>query len=187
MPAPKGYKKANDKPTFYFNEKLEKKPKGQEDSLPKGMTAKEFTKKYGKVVWCDYYHCIHNEQPEGASRKMGTILGNPNYKPLGPKDEGFTGVCNKEEIGIRFKTVISSTGIKQKVPECFNATSNKTGRMDMSRFLQSDGTPYGGSIESQSADQNFTNVAYDVGRKSGTTAKDGGYSSRPVKKAGDNA
>ena len=29
----------------------------------------------------------------------------------------------------------------------------------MSRFLQSDGTPYGGSIESQSADQNFTDSA----------------------------
>ena len=34
----------------------------------------------------------------------------------------------------------------------------------MSRFLQSNGTPFGGSIESQSADQGFTNVAYDVGR-----------------------
>ena len=66
---------------------------------------------------------------------------------------------HKKEIGIRFKTIISSTGIKQKVPECFNGTTNSTGRMDMSRFLQSNGTPYGGSIESQSADQNFSNSA----------------------------
>ena len=66
---------------------------------------------------------------------------------------------NKKEIGIRFKTIISSTGIKQKVPECFNGTTNSTGRMDMSRFLQSNGTPYGGSIESQSADQDFSNSA----------------------------
>tara|TARA_R110002020_G_scaffold388007_4_gene598741 strand:+ start:7192 stop:7698 length:507 start_codon:yes stop_codon:yes gene_type:complete len=159
MPAPKGYKKANDKPTFYFNEKVKKKARGRKDSLPKDMTAEEFKKKYGKVVWCDYYQCIHNEQPEGVSRTIATILGNPNYKPLGPADEGFVGVCNKEEIGIRFKTIISPTGVKQKVPECFNGTSNQTGRMDMSRFLQPNGTPYGGSIESQSSDQNFSNSA----------------------------
>ena len=55
-------------------------------------------------------------------------------------------------------------GVKEKVPQCFNGTSNQTGRMDMSKFLQSNGTPFGGSIESQSADQGFSNVAYDVGR-----------------------
>ena len=51
MPAPRGYKKVNDKPTFYFNEKLKTKAKGRKDSLPKDMTAEEFKKKYAKVVW----------------------------------------------------------------------------------------------------------------------------------------
>lgn len=159
MAIPKNYSKANDKPTFYFNEKLKKKEEKPKDSLPNKMTEKEFKEKYSKIVWCDYYQCIHNEAPEGASRKVGTIIGNPNYKPLGTKDESFKGVCSKEEIAIRFKTVVSSGGVKQKVPACFNAATNKTGRMDMSKLLQGDGTPYGGSIESQSADQNFTNSA----------------------------
>ena len=113
----------------------------------------------------DFYKCIYNETPKGASRTIGTILDNPQYKPLGPKDEGWVGVCGtrKPEIAMRFKTVVSN-GVKEKVPQCFNGTSNQTGRMDMSRFLQSNGTPFGGNIESQSADQGFTNVAYDVGR-----------------------
>ena len=32
---------------------------------------------------------------------------------------------------------------------CFNAAGNKTGYMDFSRLLQSDGSPYGGNIDSQ--------------------------------------
>ena len=171
MGVPRGYKKANDKPTFRFNTKAKHVAKGTVDSLPtergkkKKMTAEEFKKKYAKVVWCDFYKCIYNETPKGASRTIGTILDTPPYKPLGPKDEGWIGVCGtrKPEIAIRFKTVISN-GVKEKVPHCFNGTSNQTGRMDMSRFLQSNGTPFGGSIESQSADQGFSNVAFDVGR-----------------------
>jgi hypothetical protein len=161
MGIPKGYKKANDKPTFYYHEKSKKKVKKAKDSLPKGMTAKEFKEKYSKVVWCDFYACIHNEAPEGASRKIGTILNNANYKPIGTKDESWKGVCGaeKNEIAIRFKTITGAGGSKNKVPECFNAATNKTGRMDMSKLLQGNGTPFGGSIESQSADQGFTGTA----------------------------
>jgi|TARA_R100000781_G_scaffold114970_1_gene88183 hypothetical protein len=162
MGIPSNYRKSNDKPTFYYHEKPKKgrkrKPK---DSLPKGMTVEEFKAKYAKVVWCDYYACIHNESPEGASRKIATILENPHYEPLGTKDESWKGVCgtDKTEIAIRFKTVQGTSGSKDKVPECFNAASNKTGRIDMSKLLQGNGTPYGGSIESQSADQGFTGTA----------------------------
>jgi hypothetical protein len=161
MAIPSNYKKVNDKPTFYYHEKVEKKVEKPKDSLPKGMTVKKFKEKYAKIVWCDYYDCLHNETPKGASRKIGTILNNPQYQPIGTKDESFKGVCgtDKDEIAIRFKTIVGTTGAKQKVPECFNAATNKTGNVDMSRFLQSDGTPYGGSIESQSADQNFTDSA----------------------------
>jgi hypothetical protein len=172
MAAPSNYRKANDKPTFYYNQKAKRKARGTEDSLPKEpgkkkkMTVEEFKQKYGKVVWCDFYKCIYNETPKGASRKLGTVLENPHYEPLGPKDEGWIGICGtrKPEIAIRFKEVTSPGGVKQKVPQCFNGTSNQTGRVDMSRFLQGNGTPHGGSIESQSADQGFTNVAFDIGR-----------------------
>ena len=49
MPAPRGYKKVNDKPTFYFNEKLKTKAKGRKDSLPKDMTAEEFKRNTPKL------------------------------------------------------------------------------------------------------------------------------------------
>tara|TARA_R110002020_G_scaffold163334_1_gene349367 strand:+ start:4199 stop:4672 length:474 start_codon:yes stop_codon:yes gene_type:complete len=154
------YSKVNKNPKFYFMEKKKNKVEKPKDSLPKGMTKKKFKDKYAKVVWCDYYDCIHNEAPEGMSRKVGTIIGNPNYEPIGTKDESFKGVCNKEEIGIRFKVIKTSSGAKHKVPECFNATSNKTGHMDFSKLLQPDGSPFGGNIESGNADTGYSNVGY---------------------------
>jgi hypothetical protein len=154
------YSKVNKNPKFYFMEKNKKKVEKPKDSLPKGMTEKKFKDKYAKVVWCDYYDCIHNERPEGISRKVGTIIGNPNYESIGTKDESFKGVCNKEEIGIRFKVIKTSSGAKHKVPECFNAASNKTGHMDFSKLLQPDGSPFGGNIESGNADTGYSNVGY---------------------------
>ena len=35
------------------------------------------------------------------------------------------------------------------MPSCFVAATNKTGHMNFSRLLQSDGTPLGGNIDSQ--------------------------------------
>jgi len=125
------------------------------------MTAKEFKAKYAKVVWCDYYRCMHNVQPEGAKRKIATLLENPQYKPLGPKDAMIQGICNKAEIGIKYKEIVTSGGIKHKVPECFNVAGNKNKHnVDFSKFIQSDGTPFGGSIESGNADTNWSNAAY---------------------------
>ena len=60
---------------------------------------------------------------------------------------------------IRFKTITGAGNLKHKVPECFNAASNKTGRMDMSRLMQG-GSAIGGSIESQSGDQGYTNYSF---------------------------
>ena len=75
--------------------------------------------------------------------------------PKGTTAEKF----NKKEIGIRFKTITGAGNLKHKVPECFNAASNKTGRMDMSRLMQG-GSAIGGSIESQSGDQGYTNYSF---------------------------
>ena len=122
MAAPRGYKKTTgQKGKTYFYDKPKSKDTKIENKLPKGMTTEQFNAKYSKVVWCDYYKCIHNEQPEGLKRTIATLLNNENYKPLGPKDAMIHGVCNKSEIGIKFKELKTSGGIKHKVPECFNA------------------------------------------------------------------
>ena len=162
MAAPRGYKKTTgQKGKTYFYDKPEPKDNKIEDKLPKGMTAEEFKAKYAKVVWCDYYQCMHNRQPEGAKRQIATLLENPEYKPLGPKDAMIRGVCAKAEIGIKFKTISTTSGIKHKVPECFNAAGNKNkGGMYFSKLLQSDGSPFGGSIESGNADSGWSNAAY---------------------------
>ena len=44
---------------------------------------------------------------------------------------------------------MTSTKSKFKVPSCFVAATNKTGHIDFTRFLQSDGSPIGGNIDSQ--------------------------------------
>jgi hypothetical protein len=161
MGIPKGYKKANDKPTFAFYDKPKAKDIKIEDKLPEGMTAEEFKEKYGKVVWCNYYKCLHNVQPKGAKRTIATLLENPNYKPLGTKDAMIQGVCTKSEIGIKFKEIKTSGGVKHKVPQCFNAADNKNKHnMDFSKLLQSDGSPFGGSIESGNADTGWSNATY---------------------------
>ena len=164
MAAPKGYRKAGigkGKHTVHFYDKPKTKDNKVEDKLPKGMTAEEFKAKYAKVVWCDYYRCMHNVQPEGAKRKIATLLENPQYKPLGPKDAMIQGICNKAEIGIKYKEIVTSGGVKHKVPECFNVAGNKNKHnVDFSKFIQSDGTPFGGSIESGNADTNWSNAAY---------------------------
>jgi len=74
---------------------------------------------------------------------------NSSYKPIGVKDNVWEGVCTRNEIGVGFQEFFSN-GAKFKVPMCFNAASNKTGYMDFSKLLQSDGSPYGGNIDSQS-------------------------------------
>ena len=80
-------------------------------------------------------------------------MKNNNYKPLIEKSNVWKGVCTRDEIGVDFN------GAKFKVPACFNASTNKTGYMDFSKLLQSDGSPYGGSIESQ----NPEHAAYHYG------------------------
>lgn len=162
MAAPKGYKKTTgQKGKTYFYDKPELKDNKIEDKLPKGMTEEEFKAKYAKVVWCDYYQCVHNVQPDGAKRTIATLLENPEYKPLGPKDAMIRGLCTRGEIGIKYKEIKTTGGVKHKVPECFNSAGNKNkGGMDFSKLLQSNGTPHGGSIESGNADTGWSNAAY---------------------------
>jgi len=110
------------------------------DKLPKDMTAQEFKKQYGVVVWCDYFGCKYNTQVEDTQRTTGKLLNKRGYQPLG-KDAGvWRGLCTRQEIGLKY--------IDGK-PECFTSAVKKTGHMSFAGLLQSDGSPYGGSIESQ--------------------------------------
>jgi len=120
-----------------------------EDKLPSGMTFEEFKKQQGVVIWCKYYDCVNNKQFEDTQRTTGTLRKNSSYKPISERENVWRGVCTRDEIGVDFQEFFSN-GAKFKVPMCFNAASNKTGYMDFSKLLQSDGSPYGGNIDSQS-------------------------------------
>tara|TARA_R110002167_G_scaffold297091_2_gene501456 strand:- start:968 stop:1444 length:477 start_codon:yes stop_codon:yes gene_type:complete len=119
-----------------------------EDKFPEGTTIEDLKKQHGVVIWCKYSACAHNKQFEDTQRTTGTIQKNSSYKPIGAKQHVWQGLCTRDEIGVDFKEFFSS-GAKFKVPACYNAATNKTGHMDFSKLLQSDGSPYGGSIESQ--------------------------------------
>ena len=126
------------------------------DKIPKDMTAQEFKMKYGVVVWCDYFGCKYNVQVEDAQRTTGKLLQKRGYQPLG-KDAGvWRGLCTRGEIGLKY------AGDK---PECFTAAVRKTGHMSFASLLQSDGTPYGGNMDSQTAsDQSWDVPAQWDGR-----------------------
>jgi len=128
------------------------RPKYEGDSLPENTTVEDLHEKYDKLVWCDYYACFWNARPEGLNKTVGSVLNNSVHKPLGAND-GWQGICGRpEEIALRFKQITTSSGAKQNVPYCFTPANNgKTGHVDFSRLLQPNGSPYGGSIDSQHA------------------------------------
>ena len=127
--------------TFHMKGKTETSIE-YKDKLPEGMTVEEFKEKYGVVVWCDYFGCRNNVQVEATQRTTGTLLKKRGYQPLG-KDAGvWRGLCTRQEIGLKF-----SNG----KPECFTSAVRSTGHMSFASLLQSDGTPYGGNIDSQHA------------------------------------
>ena len=129
-----------------------------EDKFPEGTTFEDLKEKHGVVIWCKYYACVHNKQFKDTQRTTGTLRKDSNFKPIAERENVWQGLCTREEIGIDFKTFFSN-GAKFKVPACYNAATNETGHMDFSKLLQSDGTPYGGSIESQ----NPEHAAYHYG------------------------
>ena len=126
--------------SFYMKGRTEESVDYQ-DKIPEDMTPEEFRTKYGVVVWCDYFGCKYNVQEKDTQRTTGTLLNSKGYQPLG-KDAGvWRGLCTRNEIGLKFPG-----GGK---PECFTAATGKRKHMNFANLLQSDGTPYGGSLESQ--------------------------------------
>jgi hypothetical protein len=128
----------------------EEEPVVYEDRLPEGTTIEDLKEKHGVVIWCKYYACVHNKQFDDTQRTTGTLRKNDSWKPIVERENVWKGVCTRDEIGIDFQAFFSN-GAKFKVPACYNAATGETGYMDFSKLLQGDGTPYGGSLESQNS------------------------------------
>lgn len=128
--------------TFHFNSK-EKPQEPTEDMTPDDFNEESFK----KIVWCDFTECFWNTEIKGLYKTKGSILKNRNYVPLGKR--GYSTLCSRPEIAIQTSS-FSVGNSKRNVPTCFTIANNgKTDHMDFSRLLQSDGSPYGGSLESQ--------------------------------------
>ena len=143
-------KKVKPEIQVHFTEPLKKKKRDYKDKFPKGMkTLDDVKKQYGTVVWCKYLKSKNNAEVEGLQRTSGTILNNRTYKPINEQEHIWEGICTKSEIAIKYDEVLTSSGSKFKVPSCFSAVTGVSGHIDFSRFLQSDGSPIGGNIDSQ--------------------------------------
>ena len=136
--------------TFYLNRggKTLKTTKEYKSTLPEGMTEENLREAYGKVVWCKFTACKYNSQIEGVQRTTSDITNNPSFKPISEQSHIWDGICVRNEIALDFK-IITSNNVKHKIPACYVASSDSRNKMDWAKLLQSDGTPYGGSLESQ--------------------------------------
>ena len=133
-----------------FNSSVEKEKLEYKDKFPEELpTFEDVKEKYGVVVWCKFTDCINNQEVENLQRTSGAILKNKQYNPISEQEHIWEGICTRNEIAIKFDTVTSTTGGKFKIPSCFVAATNKTGHIDFSKFLNSDGSPLGGNISSQ--------------------------------------
>ena len=133
-----------------FNSKAEKKNLKYEDTFPDDLpTMEDVKEKYGVIVWCQFTACKNNQAVAGLQRTSGTVLKNLTYKPISEQEHIWPGICTRDEIAIKYDEIRSVGGTKVKVPSCFVAATNKTGHIDFTRFLNSDGSPLGGNIDSQ--------------------------------------
>ena len=133
-----------------FNSPVEKESREYKDSFPDDFpTIEKIKQEYGTIVWCQYTKCYHNKAIEGLQRTTGTILKNRSYNPLNEQEHIWGNVCTRGEVAIKFDSIITATGAKLNVPSCFTSSIKKTGYMNWSNLLQSDGSPLGGNIESQ--------------------------------------
>ena len=145
-----GIKKAGPEIQISFSSKLEEEQREYRDKFPEELpTLEEVKKEYGVVVWCKYTDCVNNKKIAGLQRTSGTLLKKRGYTPLNEQEAIWPGICTRNEIAINYTAVVTGRGNKVKVPSCFVASTKVTGHMDFSRFLNSDGSPLGGNIDSQ--------------------------------------
>ena len=133
-----------------FTGKAEQEQREYSDVFPDDLlTLEEVKEKYGVVVWCKYTECVNNNKIDGLQRTSGTLLKKRGYVPLNEQEAIWSGICTRNEIAIDYSETVTARGNKIKVPACFVSATNKTGHMDWSRLLNSDGSALGGNIESQ--------------------------------------
>ena len=135
---------------MFFPGKPEKTKREYKDKFPKKLpTIEEVKKEYGTVVWCKFAKCGSNQEVKNLQRTTGTLLKRTSYTPIIEQEHIWAGVCTRGEIGIQFDEMKLPHGAKVKVPSCYTAHTDKTGYWDFSQFLNSDGSPLGGNIDSQ--------------------------------------
>tara|TARA_R110000824_G_scaffold135676_3_gene299048 strand:- start:681 stop:1184 length:504 start_codon:yes stop_codon:yes gene_type:complete len=133
-----------------FPSKKEGKLKEYKDKYPKKLpTLEDVKNKYGTVVWCKFAKCASNQEVKDLQRTTGTLLKRQNYTPINKQEHIWAGICTRSEIGIQFDEMRLPHGAKLKVPSCYTAHTDKTGYWDFSQFLNADGSPLGGNIDSQ--------------------------------------
>jgi len=144
-----GLRKAKPDIQVSFSSPMEQKQREYKDEFPEELpTIEDVKKKYGVVVWCKYIGCKSNQEIKGLQRTSGTLLKNRTYNPINEQEHIWEGICTRNEIAIKYDEVHNGSA-KLKVPSCFTASSKSTGHIDFSRFLNSDGSPLGGNIDSQ--------------------------------------
>ena len=145
-----GLRKVRRDPQVFFSSPVEKEILEYKDKFPEELPTLEDVKaKYGKVVWCKFTKCKYNEQLQGLQRTTGTLLNNKTYVPINEQEHIWESICNRDEIAITYDEITTPSGGKFKVPSCFSAASKGSGHIDFSKFLNSDGSPLGGNIDSQ--------------------------------------
>jgi len=143
-------KKVRPEIQIHFTSPVEKKKLEYKDKFPKSLpTLDDVKKEHGVVVWCKFTKCQYNKEVKGLQRTTGTMLNNRAYTPISEQEHTWNGICTRDEIGIKYDEVNTPNGTKFKVPTCFSAVTGVSGHIDFSRFLQSDGSPIGGNIDSQ--------------------------------------
>ena len=143
-------RKAKPEIQISFNTPVEPVVREYVDKYPEDLpTLADVKEKYGTVVWCKFTKCQFNVEVNELQRTTGTLLKNRNYTPINDQEHTWAGICTKDEIGIKYDVMTFTSGAKLKIPSCFSAVTGVSGHVDFSRFLQSDGTPLGGNIDSQ--------------------------------------
>jgi len=133
-----------------FPGKNETKSREYKDKYPKKLpTLEDVKNEHGTVVWCKFSKCASNKEVKNLQRTTGTLLKRQNYTPINKQEHIWAGICTRAEIGIQFDEMKLPHGAKVKVPSCYTAHTDKTGYWDFSQFLNADGSPLGGNIDSQ--------------------------------------
>jgi|TARA_R110000744_G_scaffold84862_8_gene166053 hypothetical protein len=120
---------------------------------------KEIVAKYARPVFCNARKCKNwFPLPEGTGHHVPKFKG---HESLGESDL-MTGVCGRpNEIAIRDMGKVLINGVRQKRAECLTYSPRMDpAAVNFGALLQQDGSPYGGSLESQSHEYYGDNSSY---------------------------